>query len=227
MAPRKILVATDFTPASDLAVQRAAALAARFKSELRIVHAIPPLGLWEGMLPSRQQWNDEISARAAPSLKDRASRITAKSMAVSTGLLIGRASTAIARAAAEYEPDLVVIGARGTGRLPMKSGLGGTASKLLRTARRPLLLVRRPDVGLPQRVLAALDLADSSESVALWADRIVGGREFTVIHVFEAPYADRLRAYGVSHKAIDVYAGDRYVERQDAMRTFSASVKHR
>lgn len=224
MTPKRILVAADFSPAADLAVRRAVALARRYKAELRLVHAVPPLRSLEGLFPSRRKWKEEVSARAAAALKAQAKRlVTDKRIDVSTGLLSGRASAAIAGAVADFQPDLLVMGARGEGRLPStKSGLGGTATKLIRSTEVPLLLVRRPEIDLPRKVLVALDLTPASASVARWANSIAAGGELTAVHVFEAPFAERLRVYGVSRKTIDVYAADQSADLEQAMRTILA-----
>lgn len=222
MKRTRILVGTDFSAAAESAVDRAVALAARFEAQLRVVHAVPPPGFAERMFPARREWGDEIAVRAATVLKERAARITDERIEVSTGLVTGWASAAISRAAGEFGADMIVVGARGESPgSPRSAGLGGTAYKLLRRARRPLLLVRRPGMALPHRVLAALDLGGSAEHVAAWAQKIAAdadGSGLVALHVFEVPYAERLDAYGVSRKALDVYAGGELAERQTALR---------
>lgn len=220
MTPKKILVATDFSSAADLALQRAAALAKRYKAELRLVHAVPPQRWLEGLFPSRDQWSEQVRARAAAALKAQAEQLAAaKRIDVSTALVNGKASTAIATATEQFQPDLVIVGARGEGTLPdMHAGLGSTAWKLLSNIETPLLLVRRGDIELPNKVLAALDLTSASKAVARWANSIAAKGELTALHVFEAPFANRLRSYGVSRKTIDVYAADQQADREQAMR---------
>jgi universal stress protein E len=221
MRLRKILVATDFSTAADLAVRRAAALAERHKAELRLMHAVPPQRWLEGLLPSRQHWTEHVRARAASALQAQATRLAAdRRIEVDSALVNGKASGAIAAVATDFQPDLVVVGARGEGPMPnTHAGLGRTAQKLMGSTHTPLLLVRRADIDLPRQLLAALDLTPVSKRVVQWAACLAAADgELAVLHVFEEPFAHRLRSYGVSRKTIDVYAADQQAECERALR---------
>lgn len=221
MTPKKILVATDFSSAGELAVQRAATLAQRYRAELRLLHAVPPQRWLDGLLPSRQHWTQQVSARASVALKALADQLaTDRKIDVSTALIRGRASVAIASGMEQFKPDLVVIGAVGERLLDAQTGLGNTAMQLLRTTETPALLVRRHDIELPTRMLAALDLTPASVAVMRWARLLAArGGVLTALHVFDAPFADRLRGYGVSRRTIDVYARDQQLERERLLRS--------
>lgn len=222
MTPGKILVATDFSSPAAAAVQRAAALAQHYKAELRLVHAMPSRRWLEGLLPSRQHWAQQVSARASAALKAEAGQVAAiRKIEVSTALTRGRASVAVATAAEQFKPDLIVIGAIGEHlSKDGPTGLGNTARKLLGAIDVPLLLVRRGDIELPVRVLAALDLTPAAAAVMRWAGRItVKNSDLTALHVFETPFAGRLRSYGVSRETIDVYARDHQLECEQKLRS--------
>lgn len=221
MNPKKILVATDFSPAADLAVRRAAALSQLHKAQLRVMHAVPPQHRLEGLFPSRQHWSEQVRARAATTLQALAEQLAAdKRIEVSTALVTGKASVAITKAEGDYRPDLVVVGARGEGPAPSTgAGLGRTAEKLIGSTHTPVLLVRREDIDLPGNVLAALDLTPGSTRVVQWARSLAATKGVMVaVHVFEAPFANRLSSYGVSRATINVYAADQRAEREQALR---------
>jgi universal stress protein E len=231
MKPGKILVATDFSPAADVAVQRAAVLAKHFKAQLRAIHVLPPNRLLEGILGSRKQWAQDVRRVAGDALEMRAAHFgSSEGLEVSTGLITGKASAAITAAAEEFEADLLVIAARGEGRRSdTHSGLGQTAFKLIGTTSVPLLLVRREDIDRSTNVLAALDLTPSSRQVARWAKALPAKGTVTFVHVFEAPFADRLRSYGVPRKSLDVYASGQQAECERTLRAVltSANVSKR
>jgi nucleotide-binding universal stress UspA family protein len=224
MIVRRILVATDFSAAAELAVQRAAALAQSYGAELRLLHAVPPLGWLEGLLGSKQQWREQVRARAASTLKDQAAQLAnERQIEVSTALHTGKASAAIADAAEQFDPQLMVVGASGEGQARVKNKtLGQTASKLIGKAQVPLLLTRRAGRDLPSKVLAAVDLTPSSVRVARWADTIASDGQSYFIHVFEAPFAPRLRKYGVKPGALDIYAADEQATRKRKLRNLLA-----
>jgi len=203
---RKILVATDFSPAADRAVQVAARLARQANAALRVVHVVPPrrrlATLWHVDLATALT----AHRRAAVALRRVADSIVPSSrLEVSTGLVSGAASVQIARAVREYGADLLVIGAAGEHvRRLRQFPAGGTASKLIDRASVPLLLVRTIDAaeGL---VLAAVDLSPASGDVVAWARAVAAEDErVTVLHVHEAPDPARLEAYGIATDTIGV-----------------------
>ena len=224
MKLNNILVATDFSPAAELAIRRAVTLAQRNGAALRVAHVAPPQRWLSGLFPSKRQWSEQVRARAAASLTQLAQRLAQEGrIDVSTALLTGNASGAIVDAAKQFAADLVVVGARGEGQLsPSRGGLGNTAAKLLRNADTPLLLVRRDDANAPSKALAALDLSPASKRVAQWSRALVGKGQLTAIHVFDAPFAHRLRGYGVTRKSIDVYAAEQQAERERELRAVLA-----
>ena len=220
MVPTKILVATDFSPAAELAVRRATELAQRFDAQLRLLHTVPPQRWLEGLLPTRQHWVEKVRARAAQALQQLAETIGAQNdIEISTIVTSGKATVAIEKAIEQFDPDLLVVGARGEGQLRQdRGGLGHTAAKLIGTAKTPLLLVRREPDDKSDRVLAAVDLTEAATRVLRCAQGVADKGELSVLHVFEAPFADRLRSYGVSRKTLDVYAADQQAECERALR---------
>lgn len=69
------------------------------------------------MFGSKQQWTEHVHAQAGTALEAQAGRALVDSaVELSIGLVAGRASSAIAAAAAQFDADLVVVGAYGEGR---------------------------------------------------------------------------------------------------------------
>jgi nucleotide-binding universal stress UspA family protein len=125
----------------------------------------------------------------------------------------------IARAGREFDADLLIIGARGEHETEGgRPGLGGTSLKLLGAASIPLRLVRTAGTESPRTVLAAVDMSPVSRDVLKWARASTGdgGRAF-VFHAFEAPFAARLRAYGIAKESIDLYSGAEQAHRERAL----------
>src|SRR3569833_3689123 len=145
----RILLATDFSPASRMAANRAAQLASHHHAELSLIHAAPD---WE--LFSRRTCASEPQHAASVTHAHRALGAEVKRLAsefnvqVRSAVELGRASRVIAQRAAEYRPSLIVAGARGEHQ-PMISpeSFGGTTLKVLLHTVYPLLLVRGCDPG--------------------------------------------------------------------------------
>jgi nucleotide-binding universal stress UspA family protein len=213
----RILVGTDFSVASARAVQVAAAWARRTAAALRVVHVVPPkrslIGLWAVDLTTVSA----VHHRAGAALKRLAEGLDpARQIEISTGLVAGAASMQIARAARDFRADLLVMGARGEQEVGLRElTLGGTAIKLLSTTSVPLLLVRTAAAEAPAWVLAAVDFSPVSKSVLTWARRcIVANGRIDVFHAYEAPFAARLDAYGISRESIDLYSDEEQKQRE-------------
>lgn len=145
--PRHILVATDFSKRSAIAVERALALAENEGAAVTIVHVIdddqPKL-----MIEAARR---EAEILLAPMSGQRGG------VKVAGIARVGDPHEAINDAAEEVGADLLVFGAHR--RAPLRSAfLGTTAERAIRLSRVPALVVRAVGTGRYKRPICALDL---------------------------------------------------------------------
>jgi nucleotide-binding universal stress UspA family protein len=119
---------------------------------------------------------------------------------------------------------LLVVGARGERDATGEQILGGTSTKLLATARVPLLLIRRRRKDARSGVVAALDLSPRSRFVLEWADFAAAEQHLYAYHVYDMPFAARLEAYGLAASAIDVYSKQAHAQREANLSALVASI---
>lgn len=217
MRVERILVATDFSAAGERAVTAGVRWAQRERAALRLLHVAPGRRLIGGLLGSRR-----LAIEVASAAKSALAELTAgvdpeRELEISSALVTGAASREIARAAVEFDADLVVVGVRGEHEHGAP-GLGGTAAKLVDRLERPLLLARNPapPASAPV-VIAGVDLGPTSRAVVGWALRAAAGGTLHVVHVYELPYAGRLAAYGFSSAALGVYSEREQADRERAL----------
>jgi universal stress protein A len=142
---RRMVVPTDFSPASDIAFNYALDLAAREGAALHLLHVIDdamfatayPDGFYTELPGLRTQVIGEAQKR----LDELVARCQAAKVMVTTDVLVGRPAAGIAQEAKARGADLVVMGTHG------RSGfahlmLGSVAERVLRTAPCPVLAVR-------------------------------------------------------------------------------------
>ena len=142
---RRIVLATDFSPASAAAFAKAVDLAKTNRAELLIAHvlipAVPMVG--DGYVPPKVY--EEIEASARAQARTQLERLVAKAKkagARAKGLLLeGVPHEQIVRAARSRRADLVVIGTHGRTGLA-KLFLGSVANRVVSTASTPVLTVR-------------------------------------------------------------------------------------
>jgi nucleotide-binding universal stress UspA family protein len=145
IAIKKILVATDFSEASDAALAYGRTLASHFGAALQVVHVVENIVLrnvtadgFAGNLPEVQV---EVEAKARKQLDDELSGEPQASGLVLTSNVL---ADAIVSHAATAGVDLIVIGThgrKGVSRLL----LGSVAERVVRAAPCPVLTVHHPE----------------------------------------------------------------------------------
>ena len=201
MSPMKllnrILVATDFSAAGRAAVTRASQLAKRHDAQLRIVHVCPDWKLFSRWTSAHRHHYEALIAHAENALSIELARVSEEFGILATQVMRhGKASTMVIAAAAAWQPNLVVAGARGEHQPKISpESLGGTALKLLLHTDYPLLLVRGWDLQPYRITLAAVhDQCETSARVALWASTLVDEGECQLMLAYESPYFERTLA---------------------------------
>lgn len=182
-----LLVATDFSVDGNNAVRRAALLAHEHGARLHILHVVKATGC----KPLRDWFHPTLdidlrTAQARGALQRVAVEITgAYDVAPTIEVLVGDPFETLLRAS--DRADLVVLGRRG------RNGLGGllvgrTADRLLRTCRRPVLVVRTPVEQSYRRVLVPIDFTASSGAAIRVAAQL---RREAILQVFHAIHSQR------------------------------------
>jgi nucleotide-binding universal stress UspA family protein len=144
-APRRILVATDFSDLSTLAVRHAAAWAQRYRSELVVLHTEehPPLAGDFALANYLSELTQAAREAATQELAQTVLLHVPFDVRVTRELITGLPAQTIEEYAAAHSIDLVVLGTHGRGGL-VRFLLGSVAESTLRLAQRPTLIVRQP-----------------------------------------------------------------------------------
>jgi nucleotide-binding universal stress UspA family protein len=140
----RIMVATDFTPASKPAFRRALELARGNGAELIVTHAYAPpnLAQAEAVAPGvYEEWETKVRTDTERQLEGlvedaRQAGTNARAVAVS-----GEPEEAITDAARNHGADLLVMGTRGRKGVA-RFFLGSVASRVISTAPCPVMTVR-------------------------------------------------------------------------------------
>ncbi|MDP2056561.1 MAG: universal stress protein [Thiobacillus sp.] len=193
---RCIVAATDFSSFSERAVQRAASIAKQHNAEMHLLLVVRPLDLYPGLTlgPDKFGRHDQDLQQAEQTRLDAMAATLASQFGIRIRPVtrLGRAHTEIAAYAQEVSADLVAAGARGESTL-MDLFLGSTASRLLRVATCPVLIVRKPAAEPYRQVLAAVDFSPVSAAVVSHALSLAGGARVEALHVLGSEVEQRLR----------------------------------
>ena len=137
---QRILVATDFSEASELAVDYALELARTFRATLVLAHVydVPIVGFPDGVLIASPNVATQIATAAREGLAAAVARHAASGVTLDSVLRQGAVAETVNGIAEEVDADLIVIGTHGR-RGIAHAILGSVAEKILRAATRPVL----------------------------------------------------------------------------------------
>jgi len=197
----RVLCATDLTPRSDRAMQRAALLAGQVDADVHFVHAINDKLAGRVLRSKVNRANTRLASHSRHLMQHTPERVTAE-------VQLGNPMDIVIAAAREYNPDLIVIARPKRRRLDAM--LGTTAERIIRATGCSVLLVGNAAEQPYQRTVLATDLSSASAHVTRTA--VVMGMlkdaHTWVVHAFGLPYHDIATADnfdpndGVSAKAM-------------------------
>jgi len=196
---RRVLYATDLSPASEAAWHEARRLGRLFDAEIVATHVVAPPLIFpdEGYVPPEVY--DEIVEGARRSAQDAFDRLLASvpgsGLRVRIRLMDGPAAQRILEAVTEESADLLVVGTRGRTGLE-RALLGSVADRLVRQAACPVLTVP-PLPSKPRseirRICFATDFSPSSRAAWSWVVALAmkANADVDLVHVTFDPVADR------------------------------------
>jgi nucleotide-binding universal stress UspA family protein len=146
VAYRNVLLALDVAPASRFALRAAESLVLRGGAQATVIHAVGadhgvlrPVGAEGVDVPTHTDWSPSEAAEAMRALLEQES-----ADATRYELVVAESNPlrTIMRAIEDHEPDLLVMGTRGDGRM-RRAVLGSVANQLLKVAACDVLIVPR------------------------------------------------------------------------------------
>ena len=142
---RLIFYATDFSEASERALDEAVSLAKQFGAEIRVVHVIEAVHYVTGeefaaadLYTKLEEATERSAATSMQGLLDKIAKLGVKAESL---LLKGSPAEQIVNAAKERNADMIVIGTHGRTGLS-KLFMGSVAGRVVSTAECPVLTVR-------------------------------------------------------------------------------------
>jgi nucleotide-binding universal stress UspA family protein len=140
----KILVGSDFSKDSDIAVEYGARLALDFNAELHLVYVMPTSvlnSLWEeSTAKDKDMFQKQLAEQYAEKLKAQLPKENQEGLTLKTELLTGKAYLKLQEYAKSFGIDMIVMGVRGIG-LVESIMVGSTTDRTIRQAPCPVMAV--------------------------------------------------------------------------------------
>lgn len=221
---RSIVAATDLSPPSRHAADRAAQLAGDRGATLTLVHALSAAALED-----LRRWLGQDTPTAATVQANASDRLRAVAaeladrhrIDVAEHLAIGHPVEAVTRYADALDADLLVTGTRGAGFL-RGMVVGSTAERIARRAQRPVLMARQSAHEPYRRVLVPVDFSPWSVTAIDLAVRIAPNASLVLMHAVDLPFAGKLRFAGVDDSSIARYRDNARLEAWKELRELVA-----
>jgi len=181
--PNCIVLATDLTPRTDRAQDRAVTLARGWRAKLIFVYAVDV-----DRVPS-----NDLKEPAAEIARRRVYRLLQAEISnagdVKPGVVIdeGDAAAVVLKAAQMEGADLIVTGTAGISPLGQLLP-GSTTARLVAQAVAPVLMVKKRGLPPYARVIVATDLSDASAAALERATALFEPSQITLYHAFDMPY---------------------------------------
>jgi nucleotide-binding universal stress UspA family protein len=218
----RVMAATDFSPPSRHAAQRAAMIAKEANAVLDLVHVfnLDPLAKLRRLVSSisetlQTQMIEDVQAKAA-----RQAEALRQHQGIDAGVHVvtGPLLAGLGAQAQTLGADLVVLGARGESFMRHML-LGSTAARMLSTTRHPMLIVKHAARERYRKLLVPVDFSASSLPALRIAHAVAPAAEIVLLNAFEVPFEGQLRYANVDDLVIQEY---RAAARQDALQRMHA-----
>ncbi len=158
---KTIILATDFSAASQYAFQYGVILAQHINAKVKLVHVIQPVLMPESLVPVT---TEELQKLADKKLKEAVDTLPFKSgLSISCEVLVGDTADCIIEAANEAKAYLVIAGMKGEGKT-IRRFFGSTAMSLSRLSPIPVIVVPEGYCFVkPSSIALATDINNESD----------------------------------------------------------------
>jgi nucleotide-binding universal stress UspA family protein len=142
---KKILVPTDFSPFSEVAIDHAAVLAKAFKAEVVLIHVIESAAY--SVTDTLIVVNHEAALRttAEALMENLRKACSERGLPVTASVVSGAPYREIINKAEQEQVDLIAMGTHGRSGIE-RLLLGSVAEKVVRLATVPVLTIRSPEM---------------------------------------------------------------------------------
>ncbi len=213
----RILAATDFSTRSNRALRQAGLLAQPGNAQIHIVHVVDDDQPEDLVRMEKREAERVLSEQVDLIPELRSTRPRAMVVA-------GDPFDGILRAAAEIQPDLIVMGSHRK-QLLLDIFIGTTIERVIRRGSFPVLMVNHEAQRKYENVVAPVDMSDTSANalrVAL-STGLIGDKGATLLHAFMPVAKGKMFVAGSDQASIDSHVASERRRAMEELETFLAA----
>lgn len=216
---KMIVSATDLSSRGEHAVWRGAELAGRHGAQLVVLHVV------DDDQPAAMIANETRDAEAV--LRETVAALEAMAGSEPKVLVrTGHPPEVIAQAADELEADLIVMGAHRR-RLFADIFTGTTIERVIRAARRPVLMANTQVEGPHRSIVAAVDFSEPSKHAAREARKLgfMDGPRLFLLHAFTPIARDLMFHASVDTRVVQEHVSEESLRAREDLVAFCRDVE--
>jgi nucleotide-binding universal stress UspA family protein len=210
---KQILVATDFSPHAQKALDRAVSLATEHRAALEILHVVTPSSvdaLCDFLPDPRHVVEEKLVNSFFSQLYDFVDRLEPKPpVTIQPRVRVAEVVPGIIESAEACDADLVVIGSHGE-HTANALFVGTTAENVLAGGTRPVLIVKQEAAGPYGKIGIPVDFTAKSAATIRLAAELAPDATTCLLHAFQVPNPGHLRRLGVPEAQIRHYRTELY-----------------
>ncbi len=226
---KSILVSTDLSQKSEMAVEKASNLAARYDKWLEILHVIDtPIFEWAWGSELLEKHQKELAAteNERSSVNGKiAAKLTRKSEKMNIDTRIGTPTTEILEYAKHKDVELIVLGDSGEYHPFAKFVVGTTAKKVIQKSHLPVLITKNNGTMEYNKILIPVDMTDITKETIKFVREFFKDTKITLLYIIEPLSNFRLSYYGLESGEIEEIKNMHDAKSKKDFESFVESVK--
>lgn len=189
---KRILVATDFSTPSELAVLRAIDLVKKTKAQLTLLHVIKKGFLGKMLEGVAEKFLITPEEYATTLLKKQVEKLSINKITANYAIISGNhPGEKILSYANDHATDLIIIGAHGKYSV-RDCFVGTTAEYVAKKTKCPVLIIKRRTSKTYQKVLVPIDFSAASKEALQLANQLFSSSDLHILHVGDNEYEELL-----------------------------------
>ena len=224
----KIVVATDLSPKSDIALQKAIEISKKYDLWLEVIHVInPPLfeWVWGSEILEENQERGKLLQTKAKEISDKiGSELKRKHNKTHVTIKIGNPSEEIIAFAKAIKASAIILGDVGEYHSLEETVLGTTTTNVIDRSNIPILIARNSDSIEYKKILIPTNFSDDSKENIKYVAELFPDAKLYLLNVMEIPLDFRLKMYGLDDKEIENLKEVYVLKNQNAFDIFIKSL---
>jgi len=203
----RIVVATDLSEKSNIAIQKAIDIAKKYDLWLHVLHVInPPVFKWawgSEIIDENKQHSDMLKKKSEEISHKISDELQRKHDKLHIDIRIGDPSEEIIAYAKAKKANAIILGDVGAYHPLGEFMLGTTTTNVIQESHLPVLIARNSDSIEYKKILIPTDFSDDSKETVEYVSDLFPDATLYLLNVMEIPKEYKLKYYGLTEDEIE------------------------